>query len=318
MKPIKFFAIGLEEPHEFIVSWNLGNTCNWSCEYCPSWLNDASVYWTDNELIKKTLLAVKNKFTTQKIRVEFMGGEVTLKPDFIELMEFCREQGFDNHIVTNASRTTDYWERLAPLLDTAILTYHPDNVNTEHYEKIIDIMLKHNARPSCHLAMVKHKFWELTEYKKYLEEKYQNSINVDLTILLDKDRVLNYNGYFYDYDESQIDYFKSEGGKNYVVEYENGERQELTLGEVQDLKLNNFTGFTCGSKLGMLNIDYKGGASISVCPQRNPINIRKHDLNDFLEPRVCQQEVCRNPSDLRIYKEVFNGEVPERPKGAVC
>ena len=317
MKPIKFFAIGLEHPEEFIVSWNLGNTCNWSCEYCPSWLNDGSVYWVNNELVIKTLLTIKNKFNTQKIRVEFMGGELTLKPDFIELMQFCRDQGFNNHIVTNASRTVEYWERLAPLLDTAILTFHPDVANKQHYENIIDIMLKNNARPSCHLAMVKHHFYELKDYKKYLEEKYQGQINVDLTILLDKENKLDYNGYFYDYEKDQIDFFESEGAKSYVVEYDNGERQELSLGEVQSLKLNNFSGFTCGSKLATLNIDYKGGASISVCPQRGPVNIRKHDIGELLDARVCTQAECRNPSDLRIYKEI-NGEVPERPKGAVC
>lgn len=79
MKAIKFYGIGFNDPQDFIVSWNLGNSCNWKCDYCPSYLNDGSVYWIDNDTIKKVLLQIKNHFSDRQIRLEFTGGEVVTK-----------------------------------------------------------------------------------------------------------------------------------------------------------------------------------------------------------------------------------------------
>ena len=302
MRPIKFYGIGQDNPQQIIVCWNLGNSCNWSCDYCPKWLNDASVYWTDNELVKSTLLKIKNYFNHQQIRIEFMGGEVTTKPDFIDLMKFCREEGFYNHIVTNAARTVAYWERLGPYLDSVLMSFHPLNASKEHYESVIDTLLKYNANPVCSLAMVKERFWVLVEYKTYLKEKYQHKVHVDFMLLYDKERKHNYNGYFYDYDKEQLDFLVGHAGKNFTVEYDNGTKRDVSFAEVNEEKLNDFTGYTCGTKLNMLNIDYYGGASISVCKQRNPINISSADFEEFLKPKICQQTECRNPSDLRILK----------------
>ena len=88
----------------------------------------------------------------------------------------------------------------------------------------------------------------------------------------------------------------------FVVELDNGEKQEMSFVQLRSLGLTNFTGFTCGTELSILSIDYRGGASISVCPQRNPINIFKHDIDTLFAPRICEQDECRNPSDLRILK----------------
>lgn len=302
MTPIKFYGIGFNDPQDFVVSWNLGNSCNWKCEYCPTYLNDGSVYWIDNEVVKRVLLQLKNHFPDRQLRVEFTGGEVTTKPDFIDLMTFCKEQGFKNHIVTNASRTVAYWERLAPYLYSAICTFHPANADREHYEKIVDTMLMHGCHPILSLAMVKDMFWDLVEYKKYLEEKYRNKAHVDIIMIYDKEQTKSFNGYFYDYDKDQREYLSFHAGKNYVMEYIDGTRRELSTAELQDENLNNFSGFLCGSKLNMISIDYLGGASISVCSQRKPININSENFDEMLKPKICQASACRNPSDLRILK----------------
>ena len=302
MNATKFYGIGFNDPQDFIVSWNLGNSCNWKCEYCPSYLNDGSVYWTSNDIIKTVLLQIKNHFKDRQIRLEFTGGEVTIKPDFIELMQFCKEQGFKNHINTNASRTVAYWEKLAPHLYSAYCTFHPTNADKEHFEKVIDTMLQQGCHPVISLAMVKDLFWDLVEYKKYLEEKYKGVAHIDIIMLYDKEQTKAYQGYFYDYDQSQRSYLSFYSGKNYVLEFEDSTLRELSNAEIQDEKLNDFSGWLCGSKLNMISIDYNGGASISVCNQRRPINIRSEDFDQMLSPKICQATECRNPSDLRILK----------------
>lgn len=301
MNVIKFYAQGHDKPEEFIISWNLGNTCNWACSYCPSYLHDGSVAWSNTELVKTNLLKIKNRFFDKQIKIEFMGGEVTLKNDFIDLIKFCKEQDFRTTIVTNASRTVNYWESLAEYLDEAIMSFHPELASKEHYENIIDLCHRHNVNPVCRIAMVKDNFWDLVEYKKYLEQKYTD-LNIDYMVLYDKENKHNYNGYFYDYDKEQLDFLIQEGHSYFVVELDNGEKQEMSFVQLRSLGLTKFTGFTCGTELSILSIDYRGGASISVCPQRNPINIFKHDIDTLFAPRICEQDECRNPSDLRILK----------------
>jgi len=302
MIPIKFYGKGASNPEEFIISWNLGNTCNWSCSYCPSYLNDGSVDWANIERIKPILLQIKNKLPNKKIRVEFVGGEVTLKSDFIDLMKFCREQGFNNCIITNASRTVRYWEELAPYIDVAVLSFHPEFASREHYENIIRTCVDNNIHVNCQIAMMKDSFWDLAEYRDYLRETFP-TVYTDFAVLYDKENKFNHkNGYFYDYDETHVKYLNDEGQKEFVIEYDNGEEHEYSINEVRSLNLNDFRGFICGSELTSIAVDYRGGTSISVCAQRGPVNVYKHGIDSILEPRLCEQPECRNPADIRILK----------------
>jgi MoaA/NifB/PqqE/SkfB family radical SAM enzyme len=302
MIPIKFYGKGASNPEEFIISWNLGNTCNWSCSYCPSYLHDGTVDWANIERIKPILLQIKNKLPNKKIRVEFVGGEVTLKNDFIDLMKFCREQDFNNCVVSNASRTVRYWEELAPYLDVAVLSFHPEFASREHYEDIIRTCVDNNVNVNCQIAMMKDSFWNLAKYRDYLRETFP-TVYTDFAVLYDKENRFNHkNGYFYDYDETHVQYLNDEGQKEFVIEYNNGEEHEYSINEVRSMNLNDFRGFICGSELTSIAVDYRGGTSISVCAQRGPVNVYKHGIDSILEPRLCEQPECRNPADIRILK----------------
>jgi len=302
MIPIKFYGKGASNPEEFIVSWNLGNTCNWSCSYCPSYLHDGTVDWANIERIKPILLQIKNRLPNKKIRVEFVGGEVTLKNDFIDLMKFCREQDFNNCIISNASRTVRYWEELAPYLDVVILSFHPEFASREHYENVIKTCVDNNITVNCQIAMMKDSFWDLAEYRDHLRETFP-TVCTDFAVLYDKENRFNHkNGYFYDYDETHVQYLNDEGQKEFVIEYDNGEEHEYSINEVRSMNLNDFRGFICGSELTSIAVDYRGGTSISVCAQRGPVNVYKHGIDSILEPRFCEQPECRNPTDIRILK----------------
>jgi hypothetical protein len=302
MKPVKFCGIGWDQPQDFVINWNLGNSCNWSCEYCPKWLNDGSIYWQDNELVKKVLLQIKQHLPDRQITIEFTGGEVTTNPNFIELAKFCKEQGVKNYINTNASRTVAYWERLCPYLFSANCAFHPMQATKEHYESVIDMMIKYGIRPTLSLAMVKDVFWDMVAYKKYLQEKYYDKAHVDVFLLYDKQKQKTYNGYFYDYDTEQKEYLTAHVTKNYLMEYDDGTQRFLSNAELVEEKLNNFFGFLCGSQVNLLSIDSSGGASLSVCGERRPIYIQNESLDGMFNPTVCQSTICRNPSDLRILK----------------
>lgn len=302
MRPNKFYGYGFNNSEEFAIYWNLGNSCNWKCDYCPNYLNDGSVYWTENSIVQNTLLKLKTHLNNRPLRVEFMGGEVTLKPDFIELIKFCRDNKIKTHILTNASRTINYWQKLSPFLDSALCSFHPLNASKEHYEAVVQTLLENGCNPIIHIAMVKDKFEEMKEYKNYLINKFNNMVSVDFMLLYDKEFKYNYNGYFYDYTKDQINFLQDNTTKHYVAEYENGEIRYLNYVDIREANLNNFEGFLCGSTYSIMNVDYRGGASISVCNQRRSINVTSDSFDEFLKPKICKTNQCINPSDLKIFK----------------
>lgn len=298
---IKFYETKYN-PNRLIVQWNLGNTCNYSCEYCPSILHRGDRDWVELELIKNTLLKIKDQYKDKEIKVEFLGGEITLYRHFIDLMIFCKENSFKNMIFTNASRTFRHWEDVIPHLDEILLTFHPHTTNKDHFEKVIKLCIDNNVNFFVHTAMTKDLFWDTAKYARYLYDKYK--IYISMTLMMDKENKKNYNGYFYDYSEEEIAFVRKydRGAEKYTVEYANGESQKVSLNDVKDLKLNQFKGFTCGTDNSLINIDAFGNATTSLCRQRKKINIYQDNIEDLFSEHICRSQTCENPSDLRVIK----------------
>ena len=303
MDVIKFYEKGQDNPQNLIVQWNLGNVCNYSCEYCPSYLHNGQIQWPELDIIKNTLLKIKNRFPNKTLRIELLGGEVTLKKDFIEVMSFIKEQQCRSLILTNGSRTLDYWKKLATNLDEVILTFHPQFADKDHYNSIIDICLENKVNPIVHIAMVKDLFWDLTEYQKYLKNRYPD-LRIDMLLMMDKEGRHNNKGFFYNYEEEQLEYLRNNetGSTSYVAEYSNGERVEYGLNQVRTLGINNFQGFLCGSTTSLIVINFLGVASTSLCRSRPSINVFTGDIDSLFEPTVCPLTLCQNPSDIRTLK----------------
>lgn len=307
MQVIRFYERGQDNPEHIIVQWNLGNVCNYSCSYCPTYLHDGTISWPELDLIKNTLIKIKDRFQNKTITVEMLGGEITLYKDFILLMSWLKENNFNSNVLSNGSRTLRFWEDAAPYLSRIGLTYHPEFSNQEHFLSLLKILLEKNVIPYIKIAMVKEHFWNLTEFQKVLFDQYPY-INVEMVLLSDKMNQFNYNGYYYDYSREEIEFLiKSEESHtgHLVAEFDNGSKENYTLNQVRDLGLNKFTGFECGSKLSLIVIDHKGNVSTSLCRQRTRINIHSIDseLDSLLKPVICELHKCTNHSDLRILKE---------------
>ncbi len=307
MQVIRFYERGQDNPEYLIVQWNLGNVCNYSCTYCPTYLHSGTITWPELDLIKNTLLKIKNKFSDKNIIVEMLGGEITLYKDFIPMMEFLKDNNFSSNILSNGSRTLRFWEDASPYLTRIGLTFHPEFSNQEHFLNLIDLLVKNNVVPYIKIAMIKEHFWNLVEFQKLLFEKFPY-INVEMVLLLDKMNQFSYNGYYYDYSREEINFLVNNDGNvegHLITEYDNGTKESYTLNQVRDLGINKFTGFECGSKLSLITIDHKGNVSTSLCRQRSRISIYNIDneLDSLLQPVICELHKCMNHSDLRILKE---------------
>ena len=303
MNLLKFYGPGQDNPNQLIVQWNLGNTCNYSCEYCPGILHDGSIKWASTDKIYNVLSKIRNYYFNKTVKIEFLGGEVTLKSDFIEIMTFCKELKIQSLIMSNGSRTIDYWSRLAPNLDMVILTYHPQYANIEHFTNVIKILYDHNIDPIINFAMTQEHFTTLLSYKDKLLKSFP-SLRIDLIALLDKENRFNYKGFYYEYNATELEFFRQHehGIMKYFAEYDNGQVLEYSIHEVREKGLDNFTGFTCGTTDSIITIDFFGRASTSLCSQRPRSNINDEDFDKLFLPVICELEKCKNPSDIRILK----------------
>jgi organic radical activating enzyme len=304
MQIVKFYEKGYD-PNKLIVQWNLGNICNYSCEYCPSILHRGDRPWVDLPLIEEILLKIKQKFLDKNIYIEFLGGEITLYKDFINLMSFCKENKFENLIFTNGSRTFRHWEEAAPHLDKVLLTFHPHSTTKEHFKSVLSILTKYNVDFYVHLVLAPGLLEETNNFFNELKSLYSDK-KLSIVLMMDKENNRNFNGFFYNYSEEELDLVKkhNQGGERYVVEYQDGNTEEFSLNDIKLKKLNYFKNFVCGSDHNLVVIDSKGNASTSLCNQKNRVNIYKDDITQLFIKSYCPIEKCNNPSDIRIYKNL--------------
>ena len=50
-----------------VVNWCIGNTCNYSCTYCPDYLHDGSIKWFDYDEVEHFCNRVINHFEDKKL-----------------------------------------------------------------------------------------------------------------------------------------------------------------------------------------------------------------------------------------------------------
>ena len=134
----KLTAIKMLNPNErFTVIWDLGNRCNCDCSYCPPHRHDDfSRHATLDEMkqsvkfiMEYTDLLMQYK-TNKKFEIIFTGGEPTMNPDFVELLQYLTKykDGRDFKIgVTSNGVFSSYTAReIYRHTDNITISYHAE------------------------------------------------------------------------------------------------------------------------------------------------------------------------------------------------
>lgn len=124
------------------IQWHLGNYCNYRCSYCNDGLRDGSRPFIDIEPAKRFVKSVTAQAKARGQRVEFTlsGGEPTVYKDLPELLEYMHEHHAYAHIITNASRSVNYYRRIVPLLSHgALLTFHSDHAQLDKFLEVCEL-----------------------------------------------------------------------------------------------------------------------------------------------------------------------------------
>src|SRR5690606_28139837 len=77
---------------------------------------------------------------SKKYFFEFTGGEVTLYKELPALFAFLKEKGAKVGLISNGSRSLDFWKKLLPLIDQICLSFHPESAKADHYLSVVQLL----------------------------------------------------------------------------------------------------------------------------------------------------------------------------------
>lgn len=198
------------------VDWFLGKRCNFDCAYCsPSIHDNHSPYPSYETLvdyynyITQTITAnEKNKKTISYI---FGGGEPTLIPEYINFLEYIKNDNRFNSEIRTLTNLTGNASKIYQLNRLSDITFsvHLAYMNDKFISKIEKFLtLRDDTSKSLTVKFMYDKYYNdrITKIISVLE-KYSN-LNYSVTPLHDKT-----NKELYEYTDEDKQYFKLRGKK---------------------------------------------------------------------------------------------------------
>lgn len=312
-----------EEKHKNIVmiSWILGNTCNYKCSYCPPELNSGSDKWVPKETVFEFVERVIDHYKDQDktLYFEFSGGEVTRDKEFIEIAQWLKERGCWVGMLSNGSRSLEYWEELMPHLDHVCFSYHAESNNSEHFTKLVDMV---HTNVTTHVTIVMHKdrFQECEEIGLNIAKRIKNSSlsfqPVMKTLGVDTDMV--------DYTSEQLERIKELDANIKIIwdkevrtyrgmldcTFDDGAVEQISATNLFAEELTGFSGWECAAGQELLTIFYNG--DIYPCwgkegEKSGKIgNVHDEQIAFPDKPCMCDVPVCFDICDIMTTRRRCN------------
>jgi len=284
----------------FLVSWTLGNKCNYRCSYCPTFLHDGSSGWPDWNTVKNFVENFKQ--TGKEVCYRISGGEPTYWKHFLEFAQLVKQQGNVFSYLTNGSQTVEYYQKLSSYSDGMILTWHPEYADLDHF---IDILKHVDGLKGVNVMITPDNFDSILNVAEAL---YNASEDVAIwpKVVLDKadGSFTNEPGMF---TESQQQILKS---WKYLRSLKDQKLHrgkllldgvEISANELIISGKNNHYGWKCWGGIDGIAIDQWGDIYRSDCLYGGKLgNLEKYSLP--VEPIVCGNNKCTCLSDIYLKK----------------
>lgn len=159
-----------------VIKWRMTEACNFHCEYCirRPWNQNTN---TDiNRILKEADYISKIK-TDRKVKVDMIGGEVTLLP-LKKVYDKLKGKIDKVHITSNASAKPELYNELNEIIPTELcLSYHTSEISFDKYKyvaenvKVDDLVLETVSTESNQEMM-----------KKFIDafrDKYNIMVDID-------------------------------------------------------------------------------------------------------------------------------------------
>ena len=305
MIPIKIQA---NDPKTFKIIWQITSDCTYHCEYCPKELHEG----TSKEIDLKDFEKFLGLFKDRKIVMTITGGEPTIHPQFLEIINLLKEKNIKTVVDSNLSRSLRFYQEAGPLVDNWCVTLHP----SQHQLDLEKIHGLSSASFVVVYVMMDPKYWELaTSWYNQLKEIK----NIKLTVLKP---VNNWAGADYQgmFTKEQQEFLNqataslnftqeriAEMKENYswlmdlgsTITWNNNTVEPVDADSLMRQGLNKFKGWSCSTGNEVVVLDAVGNVSLATCGVTNLGHWSTLNIDDIVEPVICPREFCNCGTDIK-------------------
>lgn len=182
MQTIAVEHSSVKQAKVFKIEWNMGKRCNFQCSYCDEFTSDRKSPHLSFDVAQKAIDKILSKLEDKQIKVNLTGGEPTVNPEFEKILSYMYEKNIDVGLITNGSRTLEFYKVIMPKLKSFIISYHMEYHNREVLPgKILELkkFIKDNnfdIHFHVHMMMLPTMFDEADKIVKKLKENDVNCV----------------------------------------------------------------------------------------------------------------------------------------------
>lgn len=274
------------------IQWNIGNTCNFNCEYCPSSLKDGQAKFpTVDQFISAIENIQQQTANFDTVEIELTGGEPTLS----EAVQKCLASPVDKikfRFHSNGTAYVAWWQQALPNFSEITLSLHAQ-ADFDHFVNVANVL--HNQ---CNLklliAMNVDDFDDQQSKYNILKDRFSKVQPQMLYSNFTKG-----NSQYLDYTDQQWRWYFSETGVNPNNSFDISNTIEFKRLNNQ----NTYKGNLCWAGHSQLIIDSYGWAFRGWCKADTALgNVYDSTLVLDRQPRVCPKLLCTNGFDLGAKK----------------
>lgn len=314
MNQIKDFNIVEIRNNRTTVDWHFGNHCQNACSYCPSSLHANNSKKYDLDLLKGFTDCLENNLRfdgEKKIYFGFAGGEPTIHGNFGPFVKFLRERNHSVDMVSNAGRTTRWWEEYGDYFNRIHLSFHSEYTDLEHFASVAELLAK--KKKSVYIIMVcwPDKFDVIqTAYKRLRNISGVRIFNKKIEqSWIDKPGVI-----FKGYTTDQKQWIDDNVAWGFTTQTEETDRFSIlddkgntTIAHpliLRNFDKNRFLGWQCSMGIKNVSIKYAGNVYGAHCEQLYLGSVYDYEKIQWPnEPSICRDEFCPCASDMIIDKK---------------
>lgn len=309
-KIIKFERV---QQNVLVVDWVLGNYCNYNCRYCFPFSNLGNKRVPLLDVFLHNLEYFLDKIVENDYKAFFVlsGGEPTVYNKFAELTKIIKNKIPNSAIgvVTNGSRTINWWERNKDLIDGANLSFHTQFAQKEHFLNVIKT-LKGKALSTVIMMHPDEKLFQLgvEAHQYFIDNDILEYSSLGVNSLRDTENTVG--DVIFKYNKEQLAFLKNnfylsaQGKRDNIVNHKSiaydidNNPYNYSLPEI--LSINpDFTGWKCSVGREHISINYDGYI-VAMCGDKifeTKYNMYKDDLElkKFDFPKndiVCKAGKC--------------------------
>lgn len=306
------------------IDWNMGNTCNYSCTYCDDHIHNGTFPWAEEEVAFDFVKRCTDHYKAmgKELLWNLLGGEPTVWSKFTTFFKHVKEYDPECRIrvLTNGSRTTNWWKKTAPFLDDIIISYHPESADIKHINEVSKTLRSENVFHTIQVCLYPpylDKCYEAAEY--FYKNSQCNSVIVkSLKTTLSSPET-------FDYDEEYLKrVLKFDGEPIWTIEnlsdeqrknpyakqlFFSNEKEKLYIdgggNELMRKGQNSWKGWDCniGIETLVVGMDGRVTSGSSCNHDCNLGSIYKPENIEFpTKPTVCQWTWCSCIADIETTK----------------